>query len=251
MIERIGKAAASFWVLCGALVLTACDAPSVTVAGVDGVPLSELDQSGAAPTSLILGGPDSVIVTQGEALAIMVSGDRAAVDTLRFTLKDGVLGIARAPKIKVDGIATIAVTMPTPSRIVLAGSGKIAAPAIEGDAEVVIAGSGKVDIGRVVASDLDVNVMGSGTLTAAGTAQSLDLNIAGTGRLTAPGLKADRANINIAGSGGGAFASDGGVKARIAGSGDVLVTGSATCEVSKVGSGSVRCGSGQAAAPSR
>lgn len=247
MIERIGKAAASFWVLCGALVLTGCGAPSVTVAGVDGVPLSELDQSGVAPTSLILGGPDSVIVTQGEALAIMVSGDRAAVDTL----KDGVLGIARAPKMNVDGVATIAVTMPTPSRIVLAGSGEIAAPAIEGDAEVVIAGSGKVDIGRVVASDLDVNVMGSGTLTAAGTAQSLDLNIAGTGRLAAPGLKADRADINIAGSGGGTFASDGGVRARIAGSGNVLVTGSATCEVSKVGSGFVRCGSGLAAAPSQ
>lgn len=245
MIERIGQAAASFWMLCGALALTACDASSVTVAGVDGVPLGELDQSGAAPTTLILGGPDSVTLTQGEALAITVSGDRAAVDTLRFTLKDGALRIARAPKMNVDGIATVAVTMPTPSRIVLAGSGEITAPAIEGDAEVVIAGSGKVNIARVVASDLDVNVMGSGTLTAAGIAQSLDLNIAGTGRLAAPGLKADRADINIAGSGGGTFASDGGVKARIAGSGDVLVTGSATCEVTKVGSGSVRCGSGQ------
>ena len=55
------------------------------------------------------------------------------------------------------------------------------------------------------------------------------------------GLKVDSADINIAGSGDAAFASDGKVDASIMGSGDVTVNGDAECTVSKMGSGSVRC----------
>ena len=86
-------------------------------------------------------------------------------------------------------------------------------------------------------------MIGSGRLTAAGTADTLDFNLAGSGNLAAPALKVGRAEIIIAGSGGGEFASDGKVGARIAGSGEVTVRGAATCSVSKVGSGAVRCAS--------
>lgn len=241
MTHHFFKAFLPIAALGGALGLGGCDSPTVVVGGVDGVPLAELDQSGPAPTKLVLGGPDKVSITEGDELAIAVSGDAEAIESLRFTLEDGTLGIARERGDKARGVATIAVTMPPADRIILAGSGDIAAPALVGDAEVVIAGSGRIGIARIEAQDLDVNVMGSGTLTAAGTADTLNFNVAGSGKLAAAALKAGRAEINIAGSGGGEFASDGEVEARIAGSGEVTVTGAATCSVSKLGSGAVRC----------
>lgn len=223
------------------LATASCGDMNITVGNEDGVPLSELDMSGTAPTKLVLAGPDKVVMTEGDRLAITVSGDREAIDALRFNLEDGTLGIMREKSWKGPGVATIAVTMPAAEEIVLAGSGDIAAPAMVEEAEVNIAGSGTVSIARVQASKLDVNVMGSGTLTAAGTAERLDFNVAGTGKLKARALKVERAEINIAGTGGGEFASDGTVEARIAGSGDVTVYGRADCKVSAMGSGTVRC----------
>lgn len=223
------------------LATTSCGNMNVVVGDGDGVPLSELDMSGTAPTKLVLAGPDRVVVTEGDKLAIDVSGDQEAVDALRFNLEDGTLGIMRRKDWKGQGVATVAITMPPIEEIVLAGSGDIKAPALVDEAEVNIAGSGNVAIDRVRSSKLDVNVMGSGTLSAAGTADRLDFNVAGTGKLNARGLKVERAEINIAGSGGGEFASDGKVEARIAGSGDVTVYGRADCSVKAMGSGTVRC----------
>lgn len=223
------------------LATMSCGDMHVTVGDDDGVPLPELDMDGAAPTKLVLAGPDNVVVTEGDQLAITVSGDQAAIDALRFNLEDGTLGIMRDKSWKGRGTATVAVTMPAAREIVLAGSGDIKASAMVDDAEVNIAGSGSVAIDRVDSRSLEVNVMGAGTLTAAGEADRLDFNVAGSGALRARALKVERAEINIAGSGGGEFASDGKVEARIAGSGDVIVYGRADCSVTAMGSGTVRC----------
>ena len=54
-------------------------------------------------------------------------------------------------------------------------------------------------------------------------------------------LRVEDAKVSIAGSGDGAFASDGRVNASIVGSGEVRVIGRATCKVSSVGSGRLVC----------
>ena len=78
------------------------------------LPLAELDMSGAAPTELVLAGPEKVIVTEGEKLDIAVSGEDAAVDAVRFSLDEGSLGISRAKDMgKIGGVATVRVTMPS------------------------------------------------------------------------------------------------------------------------------------------
>lgn len=250
MVKHLLKGVLPLAAIALGLTAASCGNLNVTVGDGDGVPLSELDMGGTAPTKLVLAGPDRVVVTEGAELAITVSGDQDAIDALRFNLEKGTLGIMREKSWKGPGIATVAVTMPAAREIVLAGSGDISAPAMVEDAEVNIAGSGTVAIGRVQARSLEVNVMGSGTLAAAGAAERLDFNVAGSGMLKARALKVDRAEINIAGSGGGEFASDGTVQARIAGSGDVTVYGRADCKISAMGSGTVRCrpeGAGMAA----
>lgn len=213
----------------------------MSIGGEEGVPLADLDTSGAAPTKLALASSDRVVVREGSRLAISVSGDPEAIAALRFTLEDRRLGIMRERNSRAEGTATVTVTMPPAQELVLAGSGDILAPAMVDDAEVNIAGSGKVAIARVAARSLDVNLMGSGTLEAAGAAERLELNVAGTGTLAARGLKVQRADINIAGTGGGEFASDGTVSAKVAGSGEVTVHGRASCKISAMGTGKLRC----------
>ena len=88
------------------------------------------------------------------------------------------------------------VTMPAPEKIVIAGSGGVAAQGIATKGEVVIAGSGRLDIAHADADELDVNVVGSGMFGAAGKARKLDLTVAGAGSMEAPGLVVDEADID-------------------------------------------------------
>src|SRR3546814_13534953 len=110
----------------------------------DGVPLSERDISGDPPTSLAMMGPDTVIISEGDALAIEVEGDDDVVEALRFTLEDGGLGIMRDTDAwNMKGRATIRVTMPAPEELAMAGSGKIETPAMESTAEISIGEIGR------------------------------------------------------------------------------------------------------------
>lgn len=219
----------------------------VSIGDDDGVRLSELDLTGEAPTKLALASPDNVVVVHGDRLDIKVSGDPQAIEALRFNIEDGRLRIMRERDSKVQGKATVAVTMPAAREFDLLGSGNIEAPSMVERAEVNIAGSGNVAVAKMAAERLNVNVMGSGTLSTAGTAERLDFNVAGTGRLAARGLKVERAGVNIAGSGGGEFASDGQVNANVAGSGTVTVYGRADCKIAALGSGKLRCVGGDTA----
>lgn len=244
MLHRFFKGIAPVFAMAAAFTAAGCD-QNITINGGKGVPLSELDLSGEAPTGIVLAGPDSVVVTQGERLAIDVSGDPAAVEALRFTLDDDTLGIMRATGVSRDaGKARVAVTLPSLEKITLAGSGTLVAPSLSGKAEITIAGSGTARTAEVDASSMDVTIAGSGTLEASGRADTLDLTIAGSGEAAMTGLRVDSAEVTIAGSGSAAFASDGTVDATVMGSGEVTVSGSARCTIKSMGSGKLHCQAG-------
>lgn len=222
--------------------LSGCNDMNIKIDGEDGVPLAELDLSGDPPSEVVLAGPDNVVISDGDTLDIDVTGDSEVVDAMRFSLKGGKLAIMRkGGKWDSDAKATVRVTMPAPSGIVIAGSGTIEAASLTGDASATIAGSGTLKAAAIDAESLDVNVVGSGKFEAAGKAKSLDLNIAGSGLASMDGLTVDKADVNIAGSGDASFASDGNVEAKVMGSGNVTIAGRATCAVKSMGSGSVVC----------
>ena len=224
------------------LAAAGCDGMDVRIGDKDGVPLAELDMSGAAPTGVILAGPDTVIVTEGDTLDIKVDGAPAAVDALRFNLDDGKLGIMREKKgWKDGGSAIIRVTMPLPEEVVIAGSGTATLPGMARKAEVMIGGSGTVDVGTLAGESLEVTIGGSGTVMAKGAVETLTLTVGGSGEARMAGLKVDKAEITVGGSGDAEFASDGTVEANVAGSGDIVVNGSAKCNIQAFGSGTLTC----------
>lgn len=222
--------------------LAGCSDADIKLNGEQGVPLANLDLSGPAPSEVILFGPDTVNIRDGEKLAIEVQGNDAARERMRFVLADGSLGILREKSNwGDDGTATVIVTMPAPGKLTLAGSGRITAASVSDRPELNVLGSGVLDLQSVAAAKMEVNLAGSGTLAAAGSADSLELNVMGSGTARMAGLKAGAAEINVAGSGNATFASDGDVNANIMGSGNITVRGSARCKVRTMGSGSLVC----------
>lgn len=248
MVHAIFRRFPAIAAIAAGITAAGCDA-DVTVDGVKGVPLAELDLRGKSPETVVLAGPDAVTVTRGEALAIKVEGDPAAARALRFSLDDDTLTIARERRSRdVEGVARVAVTLPRLEEIVLAGSGTLDAPGLTGEGEVTIAGSGTARTAGVDARTLDVTIAGTGTYRADGRAATLDLTVAGTGRADMAGLTVDRAEITLAGSGEAQFASDGAVEGVVMGSGTVRVAGRARCSVKTMGSGRVICSAADPAA---
>lgn len=211
--------------------------------GEAGKPLAELDLSGPTPSKLALLGPDTVRIEPGEKLAIKVEGDADQATHLRFTLKDGTLGVLREKSgwQNTGGAVSVLVTMPAPISLTMAGSGKIIAAALARDAAISLAGSGDVETPKVDGDRLDISIGGSGTYRGAGHIGALNINIAGSGSANMPALKADKAEVSIVGPGDAQFASDGLVKASIMGPGSVRIKGRATCEVSAMGPGKLVC----------
>lgn len=236
--KRLGPVAA----LAGAALVAGCDGMDIQFGDTEGVPLAEFDLTGTAPTELVLAGSDEVIVTRGDRFDIDVSGDDAAVDALRFALSNDSLAVHREKDSWSDkGKATVRVTLPGLTTLVLAGSGDIRADRMDGRADVTVAGSGSVAIDEVDAERFEVTIAGSGDLEASGRAERLELTIAGSGDARLGGVQVNQADVSVVGSGDAEISSDGKVDASIAGSGDITVNGSADCEVSSMGSGSLNC----------
>lgn len=252
-LDKFFRAFAPIVAVAMAAGVSGCDSGNISINGEKGKPLAELDLTGTPPQEVVLLGPDEVRVTTGDKLAITVEGDPAATEKLRFTLKDGALGVMREGKSfglgGDDGRAIVNVTMPAPRTLTMAGSGKISAAALAQAAEITIAGSGDIETPGVASDSLNLTIAGSGSYRGAGNVKQLKLNIVGSGSATADALKAETADLTIAGSGNAAFASDGTVKANIVGSGSVTVRGRATCTVEAMGSGKLVCepGNGTAA----
>ena len=242
MIHRIFKRIAPLAALAGASVLSGCGGMDIQFGDDDGVPLAELDTSSAAPTEIVLAGPDDVVISEGADFNVAVSGDAEAVESLRFSLEEDALSISREKDMgKVRGRATVQVTMPRLNEIVLAGSGQVQAARMTGKAEIVVAGSGSVAVDKIEAQAFALTIAGSGDFAGSGTADTLDLTIAGSGEADMPGLKVGGADITVAGSGSSEFASDGQVEASIMGSGSIVVNGRADCSVEAMGSGKLTC----------
>lgn len=240
--EKFAKAFAPVIAIAFAAGLSGCDGAKIRFNGEEGKKLADLDLTGAAPTGVALFGPDTVRITEGPKLAITVDGDSEVAENMRFSLKDGTLGVLRkGGSWNNDKTVTVNVTLPALHQISALGSGSIHAAKLTGDGKINVAGSGSAETPDVSADTLEVSIAGSGNYRGAGEAKSLELNIAGSGSAEMDALKVDKADINIAGSGDARFASDGMVKASMLGSGEVTVRGRATCQVSAMGSGRLIC----------
>lgn len=106
-------------------------------------------------------------------------------------------------------------------------------------AGVEIAGSADVDVRGLRGERFDASIAGSGNLTAEGEVGRLDVSIAGSGDVKLFDLQARDVAIDIAGSGDARVSASSALDVSIAGSGDVRYRGEPKVAKSIAGSGRV------------
>lgn len=110
-----------------------------------------------------------------------------------------------------------------------------------------LSGSGSVEIRNYAQDSLDLDLSGSGRVTAAGKTGSVRLDISGAGEADLAGLQAERADAEISGSGRASVAPTKSADLHISGNGEINLT-THPADVSTDVSGSGRIVEGGAAA---
>lgn len=208
--------------------------------GWEGVPLSEFDQTQAAPEKVLVAGPTKVRIAQGEVFRIATDGEGAA--SVRFALRNGKLAVTR------DGSGgdaslpcVVDIIMPPPRNLSVVGAGSIKSSTLAAEAKVSVAGSGSIRLDGIDCERLKASLMGSGRVEARGNVGRLKLASAGSGESELSHLVAASANLTVTGSGAVELASDGEIEAKIMGSGSITIHGRARCQVQSMGSGRFNC----------
>ncbi len=216
---------------------------------------------------IAIAGPFVVTVRTGHEIAISMSGPRTMLDDTELLVRDGQLIVrwqegaswSRNGNHGVD----IDIQVPALREAMMAGAGSIAIDRVQADDFTVkllsaggisvqaldvdqfkaqLAGAGSLDVGRIDAKAIEIDVAGSGEVRANGRAGTATLRLVGSGSFNNPDFAAGDASIISSGSGAVRATVTNGADIKIAGSGDVELTGGAKCSVSKQGSGNVHCG---------
>ncbi|MFB6232597.1 MAG: head GIN domain-containing protein [Salinibacter sp.] len=194
--------------------------------------------------------PGTLHLRQGDDRSVEVSAPETVLDEIKTTVDGETLEISDGDEpgllelFGADGLDTdqidVYVTAPTLHELNVAGTGRaVGETTIEGKALTLrLAGSGELDV-EVETNELSLQMAGSGTGTLRGQTRTLDLNIAGSGNLQGASLTAQRADVQIAGSGDAKLNVTGQLSAQIFGSGDVRYRGEPTVETNMLGSGEV------------
>lgn len=136
----------------------------------------------------------------------------------------------------------IYITLTSLDKVVIAGSGDIkgegAFPGLD-NLELIIAGSGNMDF-DLDSKNLRLVISGSGNFDLSGQSETLDIVVAGSGNIRAFDLETDRAEFQMAGSGGAKLSVANYLKATITGSGSVIYRGTPQTDIRITGSGEVK-----------
>jgi hypothetical protein len=201
-------------------------------------------------TKVEVAGPFDVTIRTASAPSVNAKGNQKLMERLVVEVKGDKLVIHPESNHSwfnwgwgTNGKADIAITVPTISGAVLAGSGGISIDNVKGDEfEGSVAGSGDLDIDSVDVKSLKFVIAGSGDVRAkAGQTGSAAYKIMGSGGIDARSVRSQTAEVSIAGSGSIRGQATAAADVEIMGSGDVTITGGAKCNVTKHGSGDVSC----------
>jgi hypothetical protein len=186
------------------------------------------------------------ILVSGKEGSITIEGESNLIEHIITEVKNNQLiikpenGVNLRPSRKY----TITVTIPVEniSEVSLAGSGKLWSEQVLNSEELAVqlAGSGEMNL-RLNNKATTAKVAGSGDLNLSGNTTNLKLDVAGSGQIDAYGLNANTVDASVAGSGEAKVTCFEQLKAKVAGSGDILYKGNPKTENTNVaGSGSIR-----------
>ena len=166
-------------------------------------------------------GIGEVIITQAGTESVKVSADDNVLPLVTTEVQGGQLSLGLKTHIMLTN-ATVRyeVTVRSLSALSLTGSGNIAVSKLDGD-------------------QLDVQLSGSGKISAAGQEQTLTIALSGSGEVDSEQLTSQQAQVEVSGSGAVVVNAQEKLDASISGSGDIEYVGKPQVTSDVSGSGSV------------
>ncbi|EKF7417495.1 TPA: DUF2807 domain-containing protein [Pseudomonas aeruginosa] len=202
--------------------------------------------TGSKPQMVVAGENRDVI----NRVKTYIDGDKLVIEQDGVTIQGGggrvhVSGsgnIVAGGSIHIGGRGGVSMSFGGSSaNVVITSGGCLVGLALPEAPTVDIQGSGDVVLYGLNQQSLEISIQGSGDVAAFGRVDDLEVEIAGSGDVDASDLVAAAARLSIAGSGDIDAHVTRSVKARIAGSGDIVVRGNpAARDHSVAGSGKVK-----------
>jgi hypothetical protein len=162
----------------------------------------------ASFSSVELAGSNNVVIHVGEKQSVAVKADDNLLNRVTTDVQSGTLVIANTPgSLTATSPMSVEINVPALSALTLTGSGNISVSGIE-------------------AQSLTVTLAGSGTLTGSGTATSLDVTVSGSGQAQFARLVASDVQAVVSGSGAIFVTATKSLVASVPGSGTIVYAGS-------------------------
>lgn len=233
-------AAAAFAVLCAAT-------PPAYAATVGSGRAASETRSVSGFEAIAVAGAIDLVVRQTGKESAEVRADDNVVPLVETVVEDTARGrtllvrLKRGESVRTKTDIRVTVDVARLTQLVSAGSGAVLVQGLDTPSlRLVLSGSADATLRELAAGVLDVRVAGSGNVEAAGTAQQVKISIAGSGNVSLASLPADDVKVSIAGSGDAKVVANKALGVSIAGSGDVVYSGSAeSIRTSVAGSGRI------------
>ncbi len=188
-------------------------------------------------------GTGKVTIHIGDHPSLKIRADQALLENITTEQEDKTLILSQKNAIGFTFNTPIEFEITTPSlrSVSIAGSAAVTIkePLRGKDFSIEIAGSGDIRA-PVEVETLNITVLGAGNLDISGRAERLSHKILGSGDLKGENLNGTEASITILGSGNSEIGTFKNLDVTIAGSGDVIYSGTPSIQSKTPGSGRLR-----------
>lgn len=193
-------------------------------------------------------GPYAVTLTTGRAPAARASGDPRALDDIDIHV-DGTSLVVRTrpndggPRRATAPVAVVLATHDLRTASVLGGGALTISGAVAGQrVDLAVNGSGMLRVAGLAADQLNVTLIGTGSVTLGGRAARARLVASGAGTIAATALNVDDLIVRLDGTGQAEVSARRTADVATTGIGGVTVRGTPACTVRATGGGPIVCG---------
>lgn len=187
-----------------------------------------------------------VVVSQGDAETMIVSGSDNLVRLVEANIEDGILSIEAKEEFFVtssteENMLTFTIVAKEIDTVTISGIGELELESlITPRLNVSVSGGGNVIINQLTTDDLRIVLSGLGTVQIAGTAKQAMIELSGTGSIDSPDLKIHTAEVTLSGIGGAKLWVTDHLTGDISGTGGVSYFGNPQTNVQTSGLGEFR-----------
>jgi Putative auto-transporter adhesin, head GIN domain len=200
--------------------------------------------------NIVVIGDITVAVETGKAPSARASGDKRMLDSLKLervgtTLKVRLQDVINNEKGR-PMTAPLYIMLSTRALkdVTLSGNGKLTINAVVQPtlSRILIVGGGRIDVGRLEADQLAVNISGNGTVAiGGGTVRDSKIVVDGSGQYNAGGLHSRKLRLQHDGNATSSAWVDEGSDIFNSGTGSITIAGPGTCFIKKAGAASINC----------